>query len=133
MPEVLRTRGFRFFFFSREAHEPRHIHVERAEKYGKFWLEPIELAKSRGFRSHELLPALKRARASAQRTTCLNNLRQINLGLRTDADDSDDKTPRPGRTGGDTPTVGVEISMTGTSTLRPRLAARWSLSLGPQH
>ena len=59
MPEVLRTRGFRFFFFSREGHEPRHIHVERAEKYTKYWLEPIELAESRGFRSHELT-ALRR-------------------------------------------------------------------------
>lgn len=49
MPEVLRKRGFRFFFFSREGHEPRHIHVEYAEKYAKFWLEPIELAESRGF------------------------------------------------------------------------------------
>ncbi len=54
MPEVLRVRGFRFFFFSREGQEPRHIHVEQAEKYAKFWLEPIELAESRGFRSHEL-------------------------------------------------------------------------------
>jgi Domain of unknown function (DUF4160) len=51
MPEVLRTGGFRFFFFSREGHEPRHVHVERAEKYAKFWLEPIELAESRGFRA----------------------------------------------------------------------------------
>ena len=59
MPEVLRARGFRFFLFSREGHEPRHIHVERAEKYAKFWLEPIELAESRGFRSHELA-ALRR-------------------------------------------------------------------------
>ena len=47
MPEVLRTWGYRFFFFSREANEPRHIHVEHAEKYAKFWLEPIELAESR--------------------------------------------------------------------------------------
>jgi hypothetical protein len=55
MPEVMRTRGFRFFFFSREGHEPPHIHVERAEKYAKFWLEPVvELAESRAFRSHEL-------------------------------------------------------------------------------
>jgi len=28
--------------------------VERAEKYAKFWLQPVELAESRGFRSHEL-------------------------------------------------------------------------------
>jgi Domain of unknown function (DUF4160) len=54
MPEVLRVRSFRFFFFSREGHEPRHIHVEQAERYAKFWLEPIELAEARGFRGSEL-------------------------------------------------------------------------------
>ena len=54
MPEVLRVCGYRFFFFSREGAEPRHIHVQQAERYAKFWLEPIELAESRGFRSSEL-------------------------------------------------------------------------------
>jgi hypothetical protein len=54
MPEVLRVHGFRFFFFSREGHEPCHIHVEQAERYAKFWLDPIELAESRGFKSSEL-------------------------------------------------------------------------------
>ena len=54
MPEVLRIRSFRFFFFSREGNEPRHIHVERAEKYAKFWLDPVTLAESKAFRSHEL-------------------------------------------------------------------------------
>ena len=54
MPEVLRVRGYRFFFFSREGHEQRHIHVEHAERYAKFWLEPIELAEARGFRGSEL-------------------------------------------------------------------------------
>jgi Domain of unknown function (DUF4160) len=34
--------------------EPRHIHVEQAERYAKFWLEPIELAEARGFRGSEL-------------------------------------------------------------------------------
>ncbi len=43
-----------FFFFSREGHEPRHIHVEQAERYAKFWLDPIELVESRGFRGSEL-------------------------------------------------------------------------------
>jgi len=47
MPEILWVRGFRFFFFSREGHEPRHIYVEQAERYAKFWLEPIELVESR--------------------------------------------------------------------------------------
>lgn len=54
MPEVLRVQGYRFFFFSREGTEPRHIHVEQAERYAKFWLVPISLAESRGFRSAEL-------------------------------------------------------------------------------
>jgi hypothetical protein len=54
MPEVLRVGGYRFFFFSRKGSEPRHIHVEQAERYAKFWLEPIELAESRGFRGAEL-------------------------------------------------------------------------------
>lgn len=54
MPEVLRIHGFRFFFFSREGTEPRHIHVEHAERYAKFWLTPVLLAESRGFRSAEL-------------------------------------------------------------------------------
>jgi hypothetical protein len=54
MPEVLRVHGFRFFFFSREGQEPRHIHVEQAERYAKFWLDPIELAESRGFRGSGL-------------------------------------------------------------------------------
>lgn len=54
MPEILRIGGFRFFFFSREAHEPRHVHVEQAERYAKFWLEPTKLAESRGFRGPEL-------------------------------------------------------------------------------
>lgn len=55
MPEALRIRGFRFFFFSREGNEPRHIHVQQAERYAKFWIEPlVELVESRGYRSSEL-------------------------------------------------------------------------------
>ncbi len=54
MPEVFRHHGYRFFFFSREAEEPIHVHVESAEKYAKFWIEPLLLAESYGFRSGEL-------------------------------------------------------------------------------
>lgn len=43
-----------------------------------------------------LLPALSRAKAKAQRTACMNNLRQINLGIRMYADDSQEATPSPG-------------------------------------
>jgi hypothetical protein len=54
MPTVLRVKGYRFFFFSLEGHEPPHIHVESAERFAKYWLTPIALVKSRGFRSGEL-------------------------------------------------------------------------------
>ena len=54
MPTVLRLRGFRFFFFSNEADEPVHIHVESDDKYVKFWLEPVRLAKSVGYNAKEL-------------------------------------------------------------------------------
>ena len=54
MPIIIRIKGFRFFFFSHEGNEPKHIHVEHADKYAKFWLEPVQLAESYGFRSHEL-------------------------------------------------------------------------------
>jgi hypothetical protein len=54
MPNVLRVKGYRFFFFSLEGQEPPHVHVEAAEKFAKFWLTPVSLAKSRGFRSGEL-------------------------------------------------------------------------------
>jgi hypothetical protein len=37
-----------------EGDEPPHIHVEQAERFAKFWLIPVSLAKSRGFRSGEL-------------------------------------------------------------------------------
>jgi len=56
MPTILRKDGFRFFFFSREGTEPPHIHVEQAERYAKFWLEPaVLLEESRGFHSSDLL------------------------------------------------------------------------------
>ncbi len=43
-----------------------------------------------------LLPVLSAAKKRAQRSTCLNNLRQLNLGIRMYADDSHDATPSPG-------------------------------------
>jgi len=54
MPTVLKVKGYRFFFFSDEGREPPHIHIERAESYAKFWLDPVSLVRSRGFRSREL-------------------------------------------------------------------------------
>jgi len=54
MPVALRVKGYRFFFFSLEGIEPPHIHVEQAKRFAKFWLNPVSLVKSRGFRSGEL-------------------------------------------------------------------------------
>jgi Domain of unknown function (DUF4160) len=54
MPTVLRVTGFRFFFYSLEGSKPPHIHVEHGDKVAKFWLEPVSLAESHGFRTHEV-------------------------------------------------------------------------------
>ena len=43
-----------------------------------------------------LFPAISATKAKAQRTACLNNLKQINLGVRMYSDDSSDATPSPG-------------------------------------
>lgn len=40
---------YRFFFFSFDRREPRHVHVERDRSVCKLWLEPIRLAWNRGF------------------------------------------------------------------------------------
>jgi prepilin-type N-terminal cleavage/methylation domain-containing protein/prepilin-type processing-associated H-X9-DG protein len=42
-----------------------------------------------------LLAAISRAQGKARQATCLNNLRQINLGVRMYSDDSNDKSPKP--------------------------------------
>jgi hypothetical protein len=54
VPTVLRVGAFRFYFYSHEPNEPLHVHVDRAEATIKIWLEPVEVAKSRGFRAHEI-------------------------------------------------------------------------------
>ena len=54
MPTVLRLNGFRFYFFSHEPNEPPHIHVDKGAATIKVWLDSMEIAKSRGFRAHEI-------------------------------------------------------------------------------
>ncbi|HPA26062.1 MAG TPA: DUF4160 domain-containing protein [Acidobacteriota bacterium] len=53
-PTILREKGYRFFFFSRE--ESRmHIHVECPGGEAKYWLEPkIELARNHRFSQSQL-------------------------------------------------------------------------------
>lgn len=54
MPTVLRLDRYRFFFFSNEGKEPPHVHVEAGDSYGKFWLSPLQLARSVGFSAREI-------------------------------------------------------------------------------
>lgn len=54
MPTILRVKGYRFWFYQADLVEPPHLHVGKAGCEAKFWLDPIALAKSRGFKQHEL-------------------------------------------------------------------------------
>ncbi len=38
-PTILRIRGFRFYFFSREERRA-HVHVQHADGEEKFWIDP---------------------------------------------------------------------------------------------
>ncbi|MCA3604814.1 MAG: DUF4160 domain-containing protein [Methylobacterium sp.] len=57
MPTVLRTQGYRLFFYSNEGdpREPSHVHIMRAGAEAKIWLgPPVSLAESQGFNAGEL-------------------------------------------------------------------------------
>ena len=54
MPTVLRHGPYAFVFFSSDRNEPTHVHVERDGLIAKYWLEPVSLAKNRGFKAPEL-------------------------------------------------------------------------------
>jgi hypothetical protein len=54
LPTILRLHGFRFYFYSHEPNEPPHIHVDKGDATIKVWLETLGVAKSRGFRAHEI-------------------------------------------------------------------------------
>jgi hypothetical protein len=54
MPVVLRIKGYRFWFYEADLAEPPHVHAGRQGSEAKYWLDPVGLAKSRGFHEHEL-------------------------------------------------------------------------------
>jgi len=54
VPTIARIGPYRFFFYSGDRGEPRHVHVEREDMIAKFWLAGPSLAESKGFASHEL-------------------------------------------------------------------------------
>ena len=53
-PTVLRDGPYRFFFFSSDRGEPKHVHVGRDDKVAKFWLEPVRLEYNQDFAPAEL-------------------------------------------------------------------------------
>jgi hypothetical protein len=54
MPTELRVGPFRFFFYAGDGDEPPHVHVERDDCEAKFWLDPVRLERSGGFRRNEI-------------------------------------------------------------------------------
>ena len=58
-PTVFRSRGYRFYFFSREERRI-HIHVQHATGEAKFWIEPeIKLAQNYGLSARGVATALR--------------------------------------------------------------------------
>jgi hypothetical protein len=54
MPTALFIGPYRFFFWSYDCAELRHMHVQRDRQRAKFWLDPVSLADNDGFRAKEL-------------------------------------------------------------------------------
>lgn len=53
MPTILRSNGYRFFFYVND-HLPVHIHIEKDNKTAKFNLNPLELVRSKKFNASEI-------------------------------------------------------------------------------
>lgn len=57
MPEIFRSFGFVFFFYSNEGQEPVHVHVRKGGGFAKFWIEPVELDYSQGMKTADIQQA----------------------------------------------------------------------------
>lgn len=58
-PTIMQIGPYRFFFYSGDALEPPHVHVERESFTAKVWLNPVHLQSNQGFRAHEIRIILK--------------------------------------------------------------------------
>ena len=54
MPVVLRIRGYKFWFYESDLGEPPHVHVGKDGDEAKFWLNPIQSARTGKFRQVDL-------------------------------------------------------------------------------
>ena len=55
MPTALRIGPYRFYFYSYDCGEPRHMHVDRESMSAKIWLDSVvSLAANHGYNRREL-------------------------------------------------------------------------------
>jgi len=54
MPTIARIGSYHIYFYSHDGEEPPHVHVDRENKFAKFWLSPVSLGYNLGFRASEL-------------------------------------------------------------------------------
>jgi len=54
MPTVLREGPYRYFFYSGDRDEPKHIHIARDDCVAKCWLDPVRIERSGGLRRSEI-------------------------------------------------------------------------------
>jgi hypothetical protein len=54
MPTICKHGPYRLFFYASDRDKPLHVHVEREDKIAKFWLDPVRLQRSGGFRRDEI-------------------------------------------------------------------------------
>ena len=62
MPTILWQGPYRFFFYSSDGEEPRHVHVVRDDNAAKFWLAPFGCRQAAGLVQRKLgaLPVLSK-------------------------------------------------------------------------
>src|SRR5437867_2307760 len=59
MPTVMRIGPYRFQFYAADANEPPHVHVFRDEMDLKVWLNPVRVARNRGYSNAEARSVLR--------------------------------------------------------------------------
>lgn len=58
MPTLFRADGYRFFFFSDE-HLPKHVHIEKSDKYMRVELETLRVTDNYQMTSKEIREAVR--------------------------------------------------------------------------